>query len=40
MYILTVDQMREAEAAANAAGQTYELMMESARARRAGEQRG
>ena len=30
MYILTVEQMREAEAAANAAGQTYELMMESA----------
>ena len=30
MYILTVDQMRQAEASADAEGQTYELMMESA----------
>jgi ADP-dependent NAD(P)H-hydrate dehydratase / NAD(P)H-hydrate epimerase len=30
MYILTVEQMRKAEAAANAAGQTFDLMMESA----------
>lgn len=30
MYILTVDQMKQAEAAADAAGQTYTLMMESA----------
>ena len=30
MYILTVDQMRQAEASADAEGQTYALMMESA----------
>jgi hydroxyethylthiazole kinase-like uncharacterized protein yjeF len=30
MYILSVEQMRQAEAAADAAGQTYAMMMESA----------
>lgn len=30
MYVLTVEQMRQAEKAADASGQTYELMMESA----------